>query len=129
MNAYAAAWPSLYKIGPSHIPAVTAKPAPERDCIARLPSQLILGVRGGPAPLTRQRQRLGWQVKTQGSAPRIGLELFPRAPCNFLCNDPGIPESLHPAPGESSYTILRQAWPQLEKERTYIRSLYTVNVF
>ena len=50
-------------------------------------------------------------------APNVAESGALELPCTFLCNNPGRPESSDPSA------------VQLEKERMYIRSLYTVTVF
>ena len=86
---------------------------------------------GWPRPPHKTEAEAGVASQDLGHArPVSNQEWCPRVPLNLPLQRPGRPELLHPrAPGESACTIPRQAWPQLETERTYNRSLYTVTVF
>ena len=74
-----AAWPSLYKIAPSHSTVRQSQTsARERARIARPPITVDTGGGGGcPRPPYKIEGSLGWQNKTQGSAPHIWPRVVP----------------------------------------------------
>ena len=86
---------------------------------------------GWPRPPHKTEAEAGVASQDLGHArPVSGREWCPCVPLHLPLQRPVRPESLHHrAPGESACTIPHQAWPQLETERTYNRSLYRVTVF